>query len=54
MPDHPPRPLTIRDLAAAKQARRPLSMVTAYDWPTVTDQVLEVYDLVLGSGLRAR
>lgn len=34
MPDHPPRPLTIRDLAAAKQARRPLSMVTAYDWPT--------------------
>ncbi len=27
--------------------------VTAYDWSTVTDQVLEVYDLVLGSGLHA-
>jgi len=32
MPDHLPRPLTIRDLAAAKQERRRLSMVTAYDW----------------------
>ncbi len=28
--------------------------VTAYDWSTVTDQVLEVYDLVLGSGAARR
>jgi phosphatidylinositol alpha-mannosyltransferase len=28
--------------------------VTAYDWSTVTDQVLEVYDLVLGSGTAHR
>jgi phosphatidylinositol alpha-mannosyltransferase len=28
--------------------------VSAYDWPTVTDQVLEVYDLVLGSGVGRR
>jgi phosphatidylinositol alpha-mannosyltransferase len=28
------------------------AQVNAYDWPTVTDQVLEVYDLVLGSGRR--
>jgi len=34
MPDHPPPPLTIRDLATAKREQRPLSMVTAYDWPT--------------------
>lgn len=34
MPDQAPRRLTIRDLTAAKQAGRPLSMVTAYDWPT--------------------
>jgi 3-methyl-2-oxobutanoate hydroxymethyltransferase len=29
-----PRRVTVLDLAAAKQAGRPLSMVTAYDWPT--------------------
>ncbi|NBP87495.1 MAG: 3-methyl-2-oxobutanoate hydroxymethyltransferase [Planctomycetia bacterium] len=34
MPEPSSRPLTIRDLLAAKQERRPLSMVTAYDWPT--------------------
>ncbi len=34
MPEQPSRRLTIRDLAAAKEAGRPLSMVTAYDWPT--------------------
>ena len=28
------RRVTVRDLAAAKEAGRPLSMVTAYDWPT--------------------
>jgi 3-methyl-2-oxobutanoate hydroxymethyltransferase len=28
------RRLTVRDLAAAKRAGRPLTMVTAYDWPT--------------------
>jgi 3-methyl-2-oxobutanoate hydroxymethyltransferase len=28
------RRLTIRDLAAAKRSGRPLTMVTAYDWPT--------------------
>ncbi len=28
--------------------------VSAFDWSTVTDQVLEVYDLVLGSTVRAR
>jgi 3-methyl-2-oxobutanoate hydroxymethyltransferase len=30
----PPRQLTIRDLAAARRDRRPITMVTAYDWPT--------------------
>ena len=34
MPEQPTRRLTIRDLTAAKQAGRPISMVTAYDWPT--------------------
>jgi len=34
MPEPSSRPLTIRDLLVAKQERRPLSMVTAYDWPT--------------------
>ena len=34
MPEQPSRRLTIRDLTAAKQAGRPVSMVTAYDWPT--------------------
>lgn len=34
MPDNTSRRLTIRDLAAAKDAGRRLSMVTAYDWPT--------------------
>jgi 3-methyl-2-oxobutanoate hydroxymethyltransferase len=29
-----PRRVTIRDLAAAKRERRPISMVTAYDWPS--------------------
>lgn len=29
-----PRRRTILDLAAAKRERRPISMVTAYDWPT--------------------
>jgi phosphatidylinositol alpha-mannosyltransferase len=33
-----------------REARR---RVRAYDWSTVTDQVLEVYELVLGSGVRA-
>ncbi|MEI6637773.1 MAG: 3-methyl-2-oxobutanoate hydroxymethyltransferase [Planctomycetota bacterium] len=28
------RRVTIRDLAAAKRDRRPITMVTAYDWPT--------------------
>jgi len=28
------RRVTVRDLAAARAAGRPLSMVTAYDWPT--------------------
>ena len=36
--------------ARLRQAAR--RQVTAYDWSTVTDQVLEVYDLVLGSGIR--
>lgn len=27
-------PVTVLDLAAAKRDRRPISMVTAYDWPT--------------------
>ena len=30
----PARPLTVRDLAAAHRDRRPITMVTAYDWPT--------------------
>ncbi|MFM9057723.1 MAG: 3-methyl-2-oxobutanoate hydroxymethyltransferase [Planctomycetaceae bacterium] len=30
----PARRVTVRDLAAAKRDGRPLSMVTAYDWPT--------------------
>ena len=29
-----PRRVTILDLAAAKRDHRPLSMITAYDWPT--------------------
>lgn len=29
-----PRRLTVHDIAAARAAGRPLSMVTAYDWPT--------------------
>ena len=34
-PASPPgRRVTIGDLAAARRDRRPLSMVTAYDWPT--------------------
>ncbi|MEI6258207.1 MAG: 3-methyl-2-oxobutanoate hydroxymethyltransferase [Planctomycetota bacterium] len=33
MPDLPRR-VTVLDLAAAKRDRRPLTMVTAYDWPT--------------------
>jgi len=28
------RRVTVLDLAAARRARRPISMVTAYDWPT--------------------
>jgi len=28
-----PRRVTIRDLAAARRDRRPITMVTAYDWP---------------------
>lgn len=31
---NPPRRVTLLDLAAAKRDRRPLTMVTAYDWPT--------------------
>jgi len=31
---HPPRRITLPDLAAAKRDQRPLCMVTAYDWPT--------------------
>jgi phosphatidylinositol alpha-mannosyltransferase len=30
------------------------AQVHAYDWPTVTDQVLEVYDLVLGRSVAPR
>jgi 3-methyl-2-oxobutanoate hydroxymethyltransferase len=30
----PSRRVTVRDLAAAKRNGRPLTMVTAYDWPT--------------------
>jgi 3-methyl-2-oxobutanoate hydroxymethyltransferase len=30
----PDRRVTVRDLAAARRDRRPLTMVTAYDWPT--------------------
>jgi 3-methyl-2-oxobutanoate hydroxymethyltransferase len=30
----PSRRVTVLDLAAAKRERRPISMVTAYDWPT--------------------
>jgi 3-methyl-2-oxobutanoate hydroxymethyltransferase len=29
-----PRRVTVLDLATARRARRPISMVTAYDWPT--------------------
>ena len=29
-----PRRVTVPDLAAARAAGRPISMVTAYDWPT--------------------
>ena len=30
----PTRRVTVRDLAAARRDRRPITMVTAYDWPT--------------------
>ena len=30
----PSRRMTVRDLAAARRDRRPITMVTAYDWPT--------------------
>ena len=33
-PNEPVRRVTVRDLAAARRAGRPLTMVTAYDWPT--------------------
>ena len=47
------------DLLANPQERARLRggarrQVSAYDWSTVTDQVLEVYDLVLGSGTHRR
>jgi 3-methyl-2-oxobutanoate hydroxymethyltransferase len=29
-----PRRVTVHDLARAREARRPITMVTAYDWPT--------------------
>jgi 3-methyl-2-oxobutanoate hydroxymethyltransferase len=30
----PPRRVTVHDLAGARAERRPITMVTAYDWPT--------------------
>jgi len=33
-PPAPARRVTVADLAAARRAGRPLTMVTAYDWPT--------------------
>lgn len=30
----PPRRVTVHDLARAREGRRPITMVTAYDWPT--------------------
>ena len=33
-PPQAPRRVTVNDLAAARRAGRPITMVTAYDWPT--------------------
>jgi phosphatidylinositol alpha-mannosyltransferase len=38
------------DVERARLAAGASRQVRAYDWSTVTDQVLEVYDMVLGRG----
>lgn len=42
-----PRRVTVRDLAAARRDGRPLSMVTAYDWPTARSADAAGVDCIL-------